>query len=40
MQEAGVLRQIGQANVVGLVGAGRVVYRVTGLSGFFQVKEL
>ena len=35
-QEAGVLSKISQTKVVGLWGAGAVVYRVTGLPGFFQ----
>eukprot|EP00095_Tigriopus_kingsejongensis_P010395 maker-scaffold1565_size35505-snap-gene-0.10 protein:Tk10395 transcript:maker-scaffold1565_size35505-snap-gene-0.10-mRNA-1 annotation:"hypothetical protein DAPPUDRAFT_197963" len=35
-QEAGVLKQIQQTEVVGLVGAARVVRRMTGFPGFFQ----
>lgn len=35
-QEAGVLKQIGQTEVVGLVGAAKVVSNVSGFRGFFQ----
>lgn len=35
-QEAGVLRRVQQTEIVGLVGAARTIYRVTGFNGYFQ----